>query len=162
MLRPHSSQARNIQTSPASQWVISLPRPYFHNDSMPYESCTKHAPNALPSFCRQTTQTLRQSYASPRRRSSPTSASSPPTLSPAIWLFERQLASYPDSCSGLDKHILSRNGLRRVLKTEDWSCPPLHRDWTSLERERERNIFQSLCCNCLTFKYIYSFSMFFF
>lgn len=112
---------------------------------MPPESRTEHAPNALLSFCRQTTQTLRQSYASPHRRSSPTSASSPPTLSPAIWLFERQPASYPDSCSGLDKHILRRTELRRVLKTEDWSCPPEdnHRsaDWTSLEREIFSKVF---------------------
>ncbi|XP_041649592.1 INO80 complex subunit C isoform X2 [Cheilinus undulatus] len=53
--------------------------------------------NTLTSLvCLQTTQTLRQNYASHPRRSSPTSASSPQMLSQATWHCERQHALYPD------------------------------------------------------------------
>lgn len=53
----------------------------------------------LVSFLRQTTQTLRQSYASHHLRSSPTSAFFPLMLLQATWPFERQLVSYLDNGS---------------------------------------------------------------
>lgn len=54
------------------------------------------------SFYRQTTQTLKQSYASLPQRSSPTSGFSPLMLSLATLRLERQPASYPDRSSRLD------------------------------------------------------------